>query len=43
MQKCLKKHILDGLFLHNEVVRIWGLTYYIELPAKTRSPAIFDF
>ena len=27
VQKCLKKHILDRLFLHNEVVRIWGLTY----------------
>jgi hypothetical protein len=27
VRKCLKKHILDRLFLHNEVVRIWGLTY----------------
>ena len=26
MQKCLKMHISDRLFLHNEVVRIWGLT-----------------
>jgi hypothetical protein len=31
MQKCLKKHISDGLFLHNEVVRIWGL-YTIKKP-----------
>ena len=28
MQKCLKKHISDRLFLHNEVVRIWGYTRY---------------
>jgi hypothetical protein len=28
MRKCLKKHISDRLFLHNEVVRIiWGLTW----------------
>jgi hypothetical protein len=27
MRKCLKKHISDRLFLHNEVVRKWGLTY----------------
>ncbi len=27
MQKCLKMHISDRLFLHNEVVHIWGLTY----------------
>ena len=26
MQKCPKKHISDHLFLHNKVVRIWGLT-----------------
>ena len=27
VRKCLKKHILDRLFLHNEIVCIWGLTY----------------
>ena len=27
-QKCLKKHISDRLFLHNEVVRIWRYTRY---------------
>ena len=29
VQKCPKKHISDRLFLHNEVVRIWGLTFIL--------------
>jgi hypothetical protein len=31
VRKCLKKHISDRLFLHNEVVRKWGLTYISSL------------
>ena len=27
--KMPEKHISDHLLLHNEVVRIWGLTYYV--------------
>ena len=40
MQKCLKMHISDRLFSHNEVVRVRGLTHTLDSPPQEAKHAI---